>query len=261
MQTLETPRATRPIPDNIEEWSDEIEELLSEWAEVAMCYAYLHNYGQRKYKLKYHHLQIPIIILSTLTGVGNFAVDSYIPTDYKKGFTAVVGGFNIFTGILGTLLSFLRYSEIYEGHRIAALAWGKLSRNIEIELSLHDKKRKPCRDFLKICRSEYDNLLESSPSIDLDIISMFNKRFKGEYPGVRRPVICNGLKAIKPFKELFDDSVPQKESIPDRNPEERLDEEMGEKVGLTTEIEIVSSPVVPAPSPVVTPVPVAPDKL
>ena len=217
MQTLETPRMTRPMPDNIEEWSDEIEELLSEWGEVAMCYAYLHNYGQRKYKEKYHRLQIPIIILSTLTGVGNFAVDSYIPDGYKHGFTAIVGGFNIFTGILGTLLSFLRYSEIYEGHRIAALAWSKLSRNIEIELSLHDKKRKPCRDYLKICRSEYDNLLESSPSIDLDIISMFNKKFKNEYPGVRRPVICNGLKAITPFKQGVQ-TEPEQEQEPRQEP-------------------------------------------
>ncbi|MFX0010936.1 MAG: SAM-dependent methyltransferase, partial [Candidatus Hermodarchaeota archaeon] len=56
--------------------------------------------------------------------------------------------------------SFLKYAETFEGHRISALAWSKLGRAIEIELSLHDKKRKPCRDFLKVCRSEYDNLLE-----------------------------------------------------------------------------------------------------
>tara|TARA_R110000772_G_scaffold47097_2_gene107799 strand:+ start:744 stop:1403 length:660 start_codon:yes stop_codon:yes gene_type:complete len=209
MNELKTPR---PLPEDIEEWSDEIEELLSEWAEVSMCYAYLHNFSQRKYKAKYHHLQIPIIVLSTLTGVGNFAVDSYIPKDYQHGFTAVIGGFNIFCGILGTLLSFLRYSEIYEGHRISALAWSKLSRNIEIELSLHDKKRKPCRDFLKICRSEYDNLLESSPSIDLDIIRMFNKKFNDKYPDVRKPIICNGLKEIKPFREPIIE-------IPDKKPE------------------------------------------
>ena len=197
MDNFKTPR---DLPDNIEDWSDEIEELLSEWGEIATCYAYLHNFSQRKYKSKYHHLQIPIIVLSTLTGVGNFAVDSYIPTDYQKGFTAVVGGFNIFCGILGTLLSFLRYSEIYEGHRIAALAWSKLGRNIEIELSLQDSKRKPCREFLKICRSDYDNLLESSPNIDLDIISMFNKKFNDKYPDVRKPIICNGLKAITVYK-------------------------------------------------------------
>ena len=199
MDTIHTPRV-KPLPDNIEDWSDEIEGLLSEWGEVAMCFAYLHNYSQRKYKSKYHHLQIPIIILSTLTGTANFATESYVPEGYKQGFSAGVGSLNLFCGILGTLLSFLRYSEIYEGHRISALAWSKLSRAIEIELSLQDIKRKPCRDFLKICRSEYDNLLESSPSVDLDIIRMFNIKFKDKYPNVRRPVICNGLKEIKPYK-------------------------------------------------------------
>jgi len=198
MNDLKTPR---PMPDNIEDWSEEIEELLSEWGEVSMCYGYLHNYSTRKYKKKYHHLQIPIIILSTLTGTANFAADSYVPEGYKQGFSAGVGTLNILAGIMGTLMSFLRYSEIYEGHRISALAWSKLSRAIEIELSLHDKKRKPCRDFLKVCRAEYDNLLESSPTIDMDIIQMFNKKFNDKYPNVRKPIICNGLKEIKPFIE------------------------------------------------------------
>tara|TARA_R110001632_G_scaffold127497_3_gene241257 strand:+ start:777 stop:1445 length:669 start_codon:yes stop_codon:yes gene_type:complete len=199
MEVLHTPREPKSMPDNIEDWSDEIEELLSEWGEISMCYAYLHNFSQRKYRKKYHHLQIPIIILSTLTGTANFATDSYVPENYKQGFSACVGSLNIFCGILGTLLSFLRYSEIYEGHRLSALAWSKLGRAIEIELSLHDKKRKPARDFLKVCRAEYDNLLESSPNIDLDIIRMFNNKFNDKYPDVRKPIICNGLKAIKPY--------------------------------------------------------------
>lgn len=218
MDRIQTPR---PLPENIDDWSDEIEELLSEWGEVAMCYAYLHNYSTRKYKKKYQHLQIPIIVLSTLTGVGNFAVDSYIPVDYQHGFTACVGGLNIFCGILGTLGSFLKYAETFEGHRISALAWSKLGRAIEIELSLHDKKRKPCRDFLKVCRAEYDNLLESSPNIDLDIISMFNKKFEDKYPDVRKPIICNGLKAIVPYKEQH---IHHKEDVKEEE-EENLDEE------------------------------------
>lgn len=202
---LKTPRQ---IPDNIEEWSDEIETLLSEWAEISLCYQYLHNFSQRKYKKKYHHLQIPIIILSTLTGTANFATDSYVPEEFKSGFSAGVGTLNIACGILGTLLAFLKYAEIYEGHRISALAWSKLGRNIQIELSLHDKKRKPCRDFLKVCRSEYDNLLESSPNIDIDIINMFNKKFQDDYPNVSKPIICNGLKEIKPYKEDKKDNTP-----------------------------------------------------
>jgi len=199
MNTIATPR--RRIPDDIEKWSDEIEELLSEWCEVSMCYSYLHNFSQRKYKKKYHHFQIPIIVLSTLTGTANFATDGYVPEGIKQGFSACVGSLNLLCGILGTLLSFLRYSEIYEGHRISALAWSKLGRNIEIELSLDHRKRKNCRDFLKVCRSEYDNLLESSPNIDIDIIGLFNKKFEGQYPNVRKPLICNGLKEIKAFKD------------------------------------------------------------
>jgi len=219
MDTLQTPRYTKQMPDNIEDWSNEIEELLSEWGEISMCYSYLHNYSQRKYKAKFHHLQIPIIVLSTLTGTANFATDSYVPTNFKQGFSAFVGSLNIFCGILGTLLSFLRYSEIYEGHRISALAWSKLSRNIEIELSLHDKKRKPCRDFLKICRAEYDNLLETSPNIDLDIINTFNKKFNNKYPNVRRPLICNGLKEIKPYIIEMEPIIENKKKEPEPEPE------------------------------------------
>ena len=201
LNSLKTPRDIPDDSDLENVWSNEIEDLLSEWAEVALCYQYLHAFSQRKYKRKYHHYQIPIIVLSTLTGVGNFAVDSYIPKDFQHGFTAVVGGFNIFCGIMGTLLAFLKYAEIYEGHRIAALAWSKLSRNIEIELSLQDSKRKACKDFLKVMRNEYDNLMESSPSIDLDVIRMFNKKFEGKYPTIRRPVIVNGLREIKAYKK------------------------------------------------------------
>mgnify|MGYP003637628985 FL=1 len=200
---LKTPR---DLPEDIENWSDEIEDLLSEWAEVALCFQYLHSFSQRKYRKKYHNFQIPIIVLSTLTGTANFAADSYVPTDYKQGFSAGVGTLNILAGIMGTLLSFLRYSEVYEGHRISALAWAKLSRNIEIELSLHDKKRKPCRDFLKVMRSEYDNLMESSPTIDLDVIQSFNKKFDGKYENVRKPIIVNGLREIKPFKTIQNDT-------------------------------------------------------
>jgi hypothetical protein len=222
---LKTPRE---IPDDIEEWSEEIEDLLSEWGEVALCYQYLHSFSQRKYKKKYHHFQIPIIILSTLTGTANFATESYVPEHFKQGFSAGVGSLNLLCGILGTLLSFLRYSEVYEGHRISALAWSKLSRNIEIELSLDDKKRKPCRDFLKVMRSEYDNLMESSPTIDLDVIQMFNKKFDGQYLGVRKPVIVNGLREIKPYKKEVKPKVdfePKVDIIPKKDDENIIDEE------------------------------------
>ena len=135
MSELNTPRARVDEDQNLDRWSTEIELLLSEFGEIALCYSWLHSYSTRKYKAKYHRMSIPIIVLSTLTGTANFA-DSYVPVGFKQGFSACVGGLNIFCGILGTLMSFLKYAEIYEAHRIAALAWSSLGRSIQIELAL-----------------------------------------------------------------------------------------------------------------------------
>jgi hypothetical protein len=211
---LKTPRLIDE--EKIEKWSDEIEDLLSEWAEIGLCYGWLHNYSERKYKRKYHRFSIPIIVLSTLTGTANFA-DSYVPSGFKQGFSAIVGGFNIFTGILGTLMSFLKYAEIYESHRISYVSWSKFARNIQIELALKDSKRKNCRDFLKVSRSEYDRLLESSPNIDQDIIKTFNDKFNDDYPNVAKPIIVNGLKEVIVYKsddELTIDDLKYVESKP-----------------------------------------------
>ena len=213
MEDLKTPRKIID-EDNIDCWSDEIEEMLSEWGEIALCYAWLHNYSERKYKKKYHHMSIPIIVLSTLTGTANFA-DSYVPNGFKQGFSAIVGGFNILCGILGTLMSFLKYAEIYESSRIASVAWSKFGRNIQIELALKDDKRKNCRDFLKVSRAEYDRLLESSPNVDQDIINIFNKKFEDKYKHISKPIICNGLKEVKIYKDevklpkIYHDKIEQ----------------------------------------------------
>jgi hypothetical protein len=187
----DTPRD--PEPNDV--WSDEIATLLATWGEISLSYGWLHNWSARKYKRKYHHMSIPIIVLSTLTGTANFA-DSYVPDGYKQGFSACVGGLNIFCGILGTVMSFLKYAEVYESHRIAAVSWSSLGRNIQIELALAADRRKNCRDFLKVSRAEYDRLLESAPSIDQDIIALFNKKFEDKYPLVTKPLICNGLQAV-----------------------------------------------------------------
>ncbi len=208
---LKTPRNIDE--ENIEKWSDEIERLLSEWGEVGLCYSWLHSYSERKYKRKYHNMSIPIIVLSTLTGTANFA-DSYVPNGFKQGFSACVGGLNIFCGILGTLMSFLKYAEIYESHRISCVSWSKFARNIQIELALKDSKRKNARDFLKVSRSEYDRLLESSPNIDQDIIKVFNDKFESKYPKVSKPIICNGLKEVIIYKSDDDDDLaPIKKTV------------------------------------------------
>ena len=193
-------------------WSEEVEILLKEWAEKASCWRWLYGRSEKKYRYKYYCFSIPVIILSTLTGTANFGMDSYIPENTKQLATAVVGGLNLFAGLLSTLQNFLKVAENMESSRSCCVAWSKLQRSIQIELSLDPSRRQNCHDFLKICRAEYDRLTELSPVVDDDIIDNFKSKFK-EYE-VAKPSICNGLDEITIYKKKVGDLEYVDEPIP-----------------------------------------------
>ena len=179
-------------------WTDECEELLAEWSEKASCYRWLHGRSEKNYRKWYYCFSIPVIVLSTLTGAANVGMDSFVPAESKSMASAIVGGVNIFAGIVSTLQNFLKVAELMEAHRIAGVSWGKLQRNIAIELALDPSRRVIQSDFLKMSRSEYDRLLEAGPIIDDGVIAQFNKKFKNYEVAV--PSICNGLDKCNIYK-------------------------------------------------------------
>jgi len=187
----------KPKDTSIQKWSSPQEQLLAEWSEKATCFRWLHSRSEKAYRFRNYSFTIPVIILSTLTGTANFAMDSFVPEENKQIAMACVGGVNIFAGILSTLQNFLRYAELMESHRLCEVQWSKFGRNIAVELALDPRRRKPADDFLKVCRSEYDRLIEQSPPIDDPIIRQFKRNFKDT--DIRKPDICNGLDKCKIF--------------------------------------------------------------
>ena len=186
-------------------WTLEQEELLAEWAEKAACYRWLHHRSEKRYRCRNFAFSIPVIVLSTLTGTANFAMDSFVPEGSKKMAMGIVGGVNIFAGILTTLQNFLRFAELMEGHRSSSVLWSKFARNITVELALDTQRRKPAGDFLMICRAEFDRLIEQSPMVDDIILKQFEHNFKEN--DIIRPEICNGLKKCKIYKPSEDEKV------------------------------------------------------
>ena len=188
-------------------WTKPQEDLLAEWAEKASCYRWLHSRAEKYYRCRNFAFTIPVIILSTLTGTANFAMDSFVPEERKKMAMGIVGGVNIFAGILSTLQNFLRYAELMEAHRAVSVSWSKFARNITVELALDPKRRKPAGDFLKICRSEFDRLIEQSPLIDDDIIKLFKSSFSKL--DVIKPEICNGIHKCKIYERTEQEKVTE----------------------------------------------------
>jgi hypothetical protein len=182
-------------------WTKQQENLMAEWADKAGCYRWLHDRCEKKYTMMNMWITIPVIVLTTLTGTANFALDGFVPpndADAKKYAQAGIGAISIFAGILTTLGNFLRFAQGSESHRVAGIAWGKFQRQIAVELAIAPKDRIDCMDFLKICRAELDRLIEQSPPIPDDIIVEFKKEFEDK-PHVKKPEICDGMEHTSIF--------------------------------------------------------------
>jgi hypothetical protein len=184
-------------------WTKEQEALMAEWSDKAGCYRWLHDRCEKKYSKLNMGITIPVIILSTLTGTANFALDGFIPADnqdMKKYAQAGIGAVSIFAGILTTLGNFLRYAQGSESHRVAGIAWGKFQRQIAVELAIHPNERLDSMDFLKICRAELDRLIEQSPAIPDDVIKEFLVEFK-EKTDIKKPEIVGGMEHTHVFED------------------------------------------------------------
>jgi len=140
-----------------------------------------------------------VIILSSLTGSANFMLQSIVNEPESQQFAHIgIGAVSIFTGILTTLGNFFRYAQSSESNRVASISWGKFQRQIAIELALHPLERIDSLDFLKICRTELDRLIEQSPPIPDDIILAFEKEFQ-DLKDFKRPDIAHGVDHTKTF--------------------------------------------------------------
>ena len=191
------------------EWHDEHEDILAEWAEKAMCYRWLHHRSHMYYKKKNAMFTIPVIIISTLTGTANFALDRFNPSTQDIA-VMVIGGLNIAAAIISTVSQFLKISEINEGHRVASIAWDKFYRNVKLELSKAPNERRNVGEMLKISKEEYDRLIETSPMVQDNIIKLFKSSFnyKQMKDDLSLPEILDDLEKVEKYSRT-PDSVKQ----------------------------------------------------
>ena len=181
-------------------WTKEQERLMSEWSDIAMCYRWLHDHSEKIYHKKTLWINIPVIVLSTLGGTANFGIQSIFSDNASKQLASfAIGGVSLFAGLLTTINNYLRYPQLEESNRVASIAWGKFQRLIAVELSLHPDERMDSMDFLKVCRSDLDRLIEQSPPIPPQAIQLFEFRF-GSIKELKKPDICGALEHTRVYE-------------------------------------------------------------
>lgn len=173
-------------------WNHENETIIIEWCDVARCYKWLNARAHMSYTNYNALFTIPTIILSTISGTASFAINSLPPVAQTYAPIAI-GSVNIFVGILTTVQQYLKISELNEAYRVSSIAWDKYARSIRLELAKSPKERTDAEQFLKICRQEYDRLMETTPTIPSYVINEFNRKFSGKPGSTTR----------KKFEELY----------------------------------------------------------
>lgn len=233
-------------------WKHEQENILKKWADKALCFKMMHERAYKRFWCLNAWFNIPVIIISTLTGTGNFASGTL--GDNATTFLFVLGALNIGSGILATIASYTGVAQKLEAHRFSSIHWDKFSRKIQIELAKARVDRSKAKDFIKIAADEYDRLIEMSPILPNDIIRWFTNMTKtgdfdehlGEcgtccYECTCFPCGCNyckvfSLDCCKKTKPLTSDQFELKESWKEI--------ELPEVIGRVKPTEIALEPVI-----------------
>jgi len=170
-------------------YTAEVETLLKHESEKAEAMSILHLFSHRKYHRFSIAINVPVIVLSSLIGFL-----STIDLRFSQQ-PIVLGSLSIFTGIIKTLDSYFDYTKRCESHRIVSLSYKKISKLIQLQLSLEREHRIDPQDLLDIIKNDLQNLQDAEPMIDQDIIRQFNNKYKDE--PTAKPSITNGLTQVK----------------------------------------------------------------
>lgn len=225
-----------------EMWNEYHENILRQWGEQAACYRYMHHKAFLMFKRMSLHFNLPVIVLSTITGTANFA-QSTLPGGIRASAPAIIGGMNLVAGLIATIMQFLKINELMADHRTAALGHGNLSRNIRLQLSLpREERTKEGLKFVEECKAAYDSLLEQSPPIPKHILTSFESEYPNEgkftkpeilfvrpIPFLKAPKTIEPIRAITlntPFEKLGKMMAPSDEEVEEEEEEVEVETEV-----------------------------------
>ena len=223
-------------------WHPQQEKILKAWGEAAACYRYMHYQAYCSYKKLSMKFTIPLIIVSTVTGTANFAQETF-PPSVQPFVPSAIGGLNLITAIATTIMQFLKINELMEGHRVASVQYGKVSRTIRLELTLPLSERTlNGTNMIENMRTEYDRLIEQSPNVPKKMIDAFEREFPDDN-AFFKPEIMH-IQPITPFKAIQESKVITKlkdavGGVAKRELKQELDEIRGVKKSVKADIERV----------------------
>lgn len=180
------------------QWSSQLEKVVADEGEKCLSYGWLHDKSAKKYNRLDVFINIPVIVLSTITGSASIGSQSLFSGSSIA--PVIIGLVSLFVGVLNTLGSYFVWAKRSENHRLSSIAYNKHHNFIRIELSLPRPQRLRPEEMLKIIKEGLDRLNETAPEIPNDVIKQYKLLF-GQLTEISKPSICNGLHQIEVYSQ------------------------------------------------------------
>jgi hypothetical protein len=170
-------------------WDDAIEDLYDSWRRRAAAAEHGHRLMADRLRLRHVLLGAPVVLLTALVAAAALLslgdTDASIATGGLDAEIAliVVAAVGALAATLGALQTFLRYAGRSEGHRIAALRYESLRREMETMLAVPRDVRGQPDVSLTGARLRLDRYANESPAIGHRLWA----RLEGEFSLSRVP--------------------------------------------------------------------------
>ena len=155
-------------------WDESVERLLQKYCDEAQTRESLHRRSFYRYKKLTTCFNLPVIVLSCLSGSFQFLSKGY--PEIEQHIVTGTASLSILTAIISAVASYLKLGESTSKHEQSANAWLLFHNEVKHQLSLRRDKRQDAEEFLKTCKTSYDRLFELSPICSSTMISAIKKK-------------------------------------------------------------------------------------
>jgi hypothetical protein len=176
------------MSENKINYSEDFELFLKQEAEKAEAMSILHTRSYQRFNRFSVFINIPVIVLSSIIGF-------LAPLQMFDGQAVLLGSLSIFIAILKTVDNFFDFTKRCETHRMTSLNYGRISKMLQIQLSLERDCRIKAQDLFDIVNNDLQNICDAEPIIPDTVIRIFNAKYGEETTS--KPAITNGLTQVK----------------------------------------------------------------
>jgi len=149
----------------------ELRKLLTDWLVRTMAAQYGHQTKADSNRIWGISLGIPTVIISTVVGTAAFAAINDQSGDSAK---IAVGVVSVVAAVMASIQTYLGYSQLAERHRVAAVRYAALRRDIELAIA------SGASDQVTKIRQEMDKIGAVGPQIGARVWESSLKRAKRE---------------------------------------------------------------------------------